>query len=166
MATLSGSPTMLDRDEQRVRPSFVTANYFSELGATAAAGRLFDATREDSEGSAPVAVLSYRFWLTRYAGDPTIVGKTIHLGGKPATVIGITAESFANIGMRDPDLWLPILQHSYFVDGSKALGDPNFFGIDCGERATGSRGHCLSGGAGIAGADEPIEKAISHGDMG
>jgi predicted permease len=129
MATLGGSPTVLDHDEQRVHPGFVTANYFSELGATAAAGRLFDATREDSEASAPVAVLSYRFWMRRYAGDPAIVGKTIHLGGKPATVIGVAAESFANAGMRDPDLWLPILQHSYFVDGSKALGDPNFSGL-------------------------------------
>jgi len=102
---------VLDHDEQRVNPNFVSANYFSELGASATAGRLFDASREDSAGSAPVVVLSYPFWQRRYAADPSIVGKTIHLAGKPATVIGVTSQSFANLGTRAPDVWLPLMQH-------------------------------------------------------
>jgi predicted permease len=129
MATLGTPPMVLDRDEQRVNAQFVTANYFSELGASSAAGRMFDAKREDAEGSAPVAVLSYSFWQRRYAGDTSILGKTIHLGGKPATVIGITSESFATLDARQPDLWLPLMQHSYFVDGSEALNDPKFGGM-------------------------------------
>src|SRR5580698_2936557 len=38
MATMSAAPMVLDHDEQRVNPNFVTANYFTELGSTAAAG--------------------------------------------------------------------------------------------------------------------------------
>jgi predicted permease len=129
MATLGGAPLVLDHDEQRANPSFVSANYFSELGASVAAGRLFDPSREDSAASAPVAVLSYSFWQRRYAGDPSVIGRTIHLGGKPATVIGITSESFADLGTREPDLWLPLMQHTYFVDGSKPLNDPKFDGM-------------------------------------
>jgi len=128
-ATLGAPPLVLDRDEQRVNVNFVSANYFSELGPMVAAGRLFDAEREDSEGPEPVAVLSYRFWQRRYAGDASIVGKTIHLGGKPATVVGITSQSFANLGTGEPDLWLPLMQHAYFIEGSKPLGDPKFEGL-------------------------------------
>jgi predicted permease len=129
MATMSAAPMVLNQDEERIHPSFVTANYFSELGASSAAGRLFDPSREDSSASAPVAVLSYRFWQRRFDGDPSVIGKTLYLAGKPATVIGVTARAFANLGSENPDIWLPLLQHSYFVEGSKALSDPKFDGM-------------------------------------
>ena len=67
MATMRAAPMVLDQDEKRVTPSFVSANYFSELGAPAAAGRLFDPATTTS-GSAPVAVLSFRLWQDKVSG--------------------------------------------------------------------------------------------------
>jgi predicted permease len=128
MATMGGAPMVLNQGEQRVSATFVSSNYFSELGGTAAIGRLFDAGRDDS-ASSPACVLSYRLWQRRFEGDPSIVGKAVHLGGKPATVIGVASESFASLGTDDPDLWLPLLQHAYFVEGSKPLADPKFEGL-------------------------------------
>jgi predicted permease len=127
MATMSAAPMVLNQDEQRVSPAFVSSNYFSELGGSAVIGRLFDSGREGSS-SAPVAVLSFRFWQRKFDSDPSIVGKTIRLGGKPATIIGVTSEAFANLGAENPDIWLPLLQHSYFIEGSKPLADPKFEG--------------------------------------
>jgi predicted permease len=129
MATMSAAPMVLNHDEQRINPSFVTSNYFSELGASAAFGRLFDASREDSSGASPVAVLSFRFWQRKFAGDPSVIGKTVYLAGKPVTVIGVTSYAFANLGTGDPDVWLPLMQHSYFFEGSKLLSDPKFDGM-------------------------------------
>jgi predicted permease len=129
METMSAPVMVLNRDEQRVNPSFVSTNYFNELGASAAVGRLLDPAREDAGGSTPVAVLSFRLWQRRFDSDPSIVGKTIYLAGKPATVIGVTQQRFANLGTEYPDLWLPLEQHSYFVDGSKPLNDPKFDGM-------------------------------------
>jgi predicted permease len=129
MATMSAAPMVLNHDEQRIHPSFVTANYFSELGASSAAGRLFDPSREDSSASAPVAVLSYRFWQRKFDGNRSIIGKTLYVAGKPVTVIGVTAQAYANLGTENPDIWLPLLQHPYFVEGSKALSDPTFDGM-------------------------------------
>jgi predicted permease len=128
MATMGSAPLVLNQDEQRVSATFVSSNYFSELGGTAATGRLFDAPRDDP-ASAPVCVLSFRLWQRKFDGDPSIVGRAIRLGGKPATVIGVASEAFANLGTDDPDLWLPLLQHSYFVEGSKPLADPKFDGL-------------------------------------
>jgi len=128
IATMGGAPLVLNRDEERVRATFVSSNYFSELGGAAAAGRLFHAARDDG-ASAPVCVLSFHLWQRKFKGDPSIVGKWIRLGGKPTTVIGVASETFASLGTDNPDLWLPLLQHSYFVEGSKPLEDPKFEGL-------------------------------------
>jgi predicted permease len=128
MATMKAAPMVLNQDEQRVNPAFVSSNYFSELGASASTGRLFDSARENT-GSAPVAVLSFRYWQRKFDSDPSIVGKSIRLGGKAATVIGVTSGRFANLGTDNPDIWLPLVQHAYFVDGSKSLSDPTFDGL-------------------------------------
>jgi predicted permease len=128
LAAMQGSPMVFERDERRIEPSFVSANYFTELGGEAAGGRFFDPTSANSSGSDPVIVLSYRFWQRRFAGDTSIVGKTVLLNGKPATVIGVTARNFANLGTDQPDVWLPLPQISYFVEGSRELTDPKFEG--------------------------------------
>jgi len=123
MATM-GSPSMeLEQDTQPVRVIFVTANYFSELGSQAAAGRLLDASRDDSSSAPPVVVLSYRFWQQRFGGDSSIVGRVIHLNKKPATVIGVTAKNFAAPDEQHSDIWMPLMQQPYFVEGSAALTD-------------------------------------------
>ena len=128
MATMNSGPMVLDKDEQRVKASsFVSSNYFTELGTPAAMGRLFDPAREDA-GSSPVVVLSNRFWQRKFNGDLSVVGRTVRLGGKPVTVIGVASSTFADLGTDEPDLWLPLLQHGYFFDGSKALSDPKFDG--------------------------------------
>jgi predicted permease len=129
MATMSAAPMALDHDEQRINPSFVTSNYFTELGASAAVGRLFDPVRENSSGSTPVVVLSFSFWQRKFDGDPSIIGKTLYLAGKPVTVVGVTAQGFANLGTENPDVWLPLLQHPYFFEGSKPISDPKFDGL-------------------------------------
>jgi predicted permease len=128
MATMSVAPMVLNQEEQRINSSFVSSNYFTELGAFAAAGRLFDPARESSSGAAPVAVLSYRFWQREFDSDPSIIGRTIYLAGKPVNVTGVTSQAFANLGTEDPDVWLPLLQHAYFFEGSKALDAPQFDG--------------------------------------
>jgi predicted permease len=128
METMGSAPMVLNQGEQRLSATFVSSNYFSELGASAASGRLFDATSDDG-ASAPVCVLSFRLWQRKFDGDPSIVGKPIRLGGKPATVIGVASEAFASLGTDNPDIWLPLLQHSDFVEGSKPLADPKFEGL-------------------------------------
>ena len=128
METMGSAPMVLNQGEQRVSATFVSSNYFSELGGSAASGRLFDAASDDA-ASAPVCVLSIRLWQRKFDGDPSIVGKAIRLGGKPATVIGVAAEAFVSLGTDNPEIWLPVLQHSYFVEGSKPLADPKFEGL-------------------------------------
>jgi predicted permease len=122
MATMGGR-FVLDDDVQPVSGSFVTENYFAELGEGAAYGRPMDPERDSVADAAPVIVLSYGFWQRRFGSDPSVVGRTIRLNKKAATVIGILANDFAALGEGHPDVWMPMSQVPYFVDGSKALTD-------------------------------------------
>src|SRR5262249_42705077 len=75
--TLSAALTS-DANET-VRAGLVSENYFSELGSSAAYGRLFDPKIDAAPNAQPVVVLGYRYWQNRLGGDASVVGRTIHL---------------------------------------------------------------------------------------
>jgi predicted permease len=123
MAVMGVPPMNLEGSVEPVGTNFATGNYFSELGTHAALGRLFDPVVEDKPDAAPVAVLSYGAWQRRFGADPSLVGRTIRIDNKPATVIGILPSTFASLGGQTPDVWLPLAQQPYFIEGSKVLTD-------------------------------------------
>jgi predicted permease len=55
-------------------------------------GRLLNA-QDDGPNAAGAAVLTYRFWSTGLKGDPTVLGKTIRLGARSATIVGVLEPS-------------------------------------------------------------------------
>ena len=68
--------------------------------------------------------MSYTLWQHRFSGDPFIVGRTIRLNRKSATVIGVLPYAFASLGGQTPDIWIPIAKQPYFITGSTLLSDP------------------------------------------
>jgi predicted permease len=71
----------------------VSGNYFAGLGVQPAVGRLLT-DGDDRAGAGPVAVLSHRYWQTRFGGDAAIAGKQINLNNMPFTVVGVSAKGF------------------------------------------------------------------------
>ncbi len=69
----------------------------------------------DEAPAAPaVAVIGYRLWRERFAGDPGVVGRVVRLGGEPTTIVGVMPEHFAFLLPREgltlpapQDLWTP-----------------------------------------------------------
>jgi putative ABC transport system permease protein len=84
----------IDGSSERITLELVTDNYFSMLGVQPAAGRLIQPDEGRAPGEAPVIVLSYAYWQSRFNGDRSIVGRTVRLGSQPFTVIGISSETF------------------------------------------------------------------------
>ncbi len=124
-AVLAWAPSSLiiDNEEKRISVHFVTGNLFTELGAVPALGRLLDPSIDEAPSAAPVVVLSHAFWQRHFGAHPSIVGKIVHLNGKPATVIGVASEDFSGLSLDLTDLWVPVTQQPYFVDGSHMLTD-------------------------------------------
>ena len=73
---------------ERISVGLVTGNYFEVMGLRAVLGRLTGPS-DDGPGVPPVAVLTYEYWLKRFGGDSSIVGKPVTLDKKPVTVIGV-----------------------------------------------------------------------------
>jgi predicted permease len=86
----------------------VTDDYFSVLGIQPAIGRTFVAEEFAAPGTSPVAVLSYPFWRTRFAGAPDILGRTFRLNGIVYTVIGVAPQSFGGMFPAvTAQMWIP-----------------------------------------------------------
>ena len=93
---------------ERIYGEMVSTNYFNVLGTPPHIGRLFTSDDSEQPGATPLAVLSHRFWMRRFNGDPAIVGQTLVLNGRPLTVIGVTPEGFHGTTVLTSDLWVPV----------------------------------------------------------
>ena len=85
--------TMVGLGEPReVRAGVVGGSYFEVMGLHPVMGRLLDA-RDDGPNAAGAVVLTYRFWSTELKRDPAVLGKTVRLGTRSATVVGVLEPS-------------------------------------------------------------------------
>ena len=73
---------------ERIRVGIVSGNYFTVMGLEPVLGRL-TTVADDGATAAPVVVLSHQFWTDRFGADSSVVGQTIRLNDKIATVVGV-----------------------------------------------------------------------------
>lgn len=123
--TLMSGRLELDPERKDLSAMYVSTDYFKELGASAAYGRLLDPALDSAPSTAPAVVLGYHFWKQYYNADPSVVGKTIRLNHQPATVVGVEPYGFPGLGDSGgtADVWVAVNQQPYFVFASKALAD-------------------------------------------
>jgi putative ABC transport system permease protein len=92
-------------EPERYAGAAVSATLFGLLGTPPALGRDFGPD-DDRPGAEPVVLLSDDVWRRRYSADPSVVGRSISVNGRPHTVIGVMPEGF-----RFPEtqrLWVPL----------------------------------------------------------
>jgi putative ABC transport system permease protein len=96
LAAQIGSPMNLsdeDRAPERVQGCYVSANVFALLRTPPTLGRGF-LPEDDRVGAPPVIVIGHDVWVSRYGGDPAIVGSTIRVNGAPTTIVGVMPVDF------------------------------------------------------------------------
>ena len=108
-------------DPEELHGEAVTEGFFELYGVQPALGRAFSAQEASPDGPRAV-VLSHAFWTARFAGDRSLVGRTIQLSGEAVPVVGVMPAGFgdaqfwiplqfaANAGLREAwgALWLPV----------------------------------------------------------
>ncbi|MGJ5818620.1 ADOP family duplicated permease [Paludibaculum fermentans] len=95
-----------------------SGNFFAVLGVRPALGRLF--SEEEDTLDASVVVLSDQYWRTRFAADPSIVGRAVTINRVPFTVAGVTPPEFRGIAIGNaPDAWVPLRSTDRLAPGRK-----------------------------------------------
>ncbi|MDE3197330.1 MAG: ABC transporter permease [Acidobacteriota bacterium] len=91
-----------------LRGLYVSGNFYSSLGVAPAAGRLISG-EDDRPGAPLVTVLAFDFWKSRFAADPSVVGRTISINNLPFTVIGVSAPNFFGVDSSgNPSVFMPL----------------------------------------------------------
>jgi len=117
--TAARSDVVWEQDVARKIPvSYVSANWFDELGYKASLGRFFTESLDDKADAAPMVIVADHFWRTRLGSDPLAVGRTVRLNDRPATVIGVAPPDFPDLDFQNPQMWLLIDQIDHFEPGT------------------------------------------------
>src|SRR5881398_2145949 len=103
---------------ERVNGLRVSQDFFATLGVRPSLGREFLA-EEDQMGGASVAILSHGYWMQRFGGDPSVVGRAITLDGRPTIIVGVMPASFR--WLSPVDAWSTMGQVARSIGGGENL---------------------------------------------
>ena len=114
-------------DPEQVVVQNVTACFFHLVGVNPILGSGF--TDENwKQGKDDVVILDYGFWKQRFGGDPSLIGKTIDINGKPQVVVGVAPKDFTlyikegTLTSKRPQVWSPWVLPADFGDRKNGIG--------------------------------------------
>jgi hypothetical protein len=95
---------------ESIEGQYVSGNYHAVVGVPFALGRGFSNEPDRRSDGAAIAVISAEYWERRFARSPHVIGQTLSIGGRPVTIVGVTAPGFHGLvsGAR-LDITLPYL---------------------------------------------------------
>jgi predicted permease len=114
---------------ERATGLLISGDYFSTLGIHPAAGRFVRPDEVSSAGRETVAVISYDYWKTHFAGAADIVGRSLRVNDVDLTVVGVTPDGFQGtvLGLQF-DMWVPATMAPVLLSGSRELEDRSMRG--------------------------------------
>ncbi len=118
--TDTGFNLRMGEHTDRVNGLKVTAEFFTALAVPPHIGRVFQV--EDLQpGHSDVAVLSDALWHSRFNADPSVIGQSIVLDGRPHTIVGVLPKTFPAVGHEE--MYAPLL---FKADAASSRGSRSF----------------------------------------
>jgi len=97
-----------DNQAEIADAQLVSGGFYAGLGVSPATGRLI-ADDDDRSGAEPVAVISYRYWQSRFGADPAAIGRRILINNAPFTIVGVSSPAFFGVNPEgEPKIYLPL----------------------------------------------------------
>jgi predicted permease len=107
-----------------------SANYFAVVGITPVLGRFYSPAEDRVADAEPVVVVAHSFWQARLGGDPDIVGRALHISGRPYTIVGVAPEGFLGLeGESAIVAWLPFMSFRHILGHGDAFLQQGWNGI-------------------------------------
>ena len=102
-------------------PYLASGNYFDSIGIQPYLGRVFHASDEKGNDSAPYVVLSYTYWSSHFLGDRGVVGRMVEINKHPFTIIGVAPPDFRGTELFfAPAMWVPLVDQP-MIEGENDL---------------------------------------------
>lgn len=103
-----------DQEMEKANLQYVSGSMFNIFGLQPALGRLLSANDDRTPGAEPYAVISYDYWTRRFARDPHIIGRAIHIGDNTFEIVGVSEKKFTGT---EPgtfvDIFVPTMMHRH-----------------------------------------------------
>ncbi len=125
--TLSGGAAFFEADRivgvgdpaREMAVSLVSAGFWGMFDARPSLGRFFGEAEDRPPAGTAVAVLGYGYWQSAYGGDPSALGKSVFLGARPYTIIGVAPPGFEGLSLRKVSLYIPITAGAFDDAGDR-----------------------------------------------
>ena len=108
-----GRMQLAEADGEFVRTGSLSAEALGFLGVSPMLGRGFDSA-ETVSGADAVALVSHRFWVTRLASNPAVLGTTVTLDQRRHVIVGVMPPTF-RFPRPGPQVWVPLTGGRNFV---------------------------------------------------
>jgi len=104
---------------------YVSGGYFQILGIGSATGRVITPSDDTAPGVSPVAVLSYRYWQRRFAGDARVIGRKLAVNTYPLEIVGVAEKGFGGLFNGDePDAFIPLTMYPVTTPSAEHFWNP------------------------------------------
>jgi len=98
-------------EPERLTGLRVAPRYFDVFAAPALLGRTFQST-EEVDGGPHAAVISYGLWTRCYGQDPSVLAKSLTIGGDRFSIVGVMPKSFTS---GKTDVWIPAQSSAFLM---------------------------------------------------
>lgn len=84
-----------------VQGSLTSGTFFRTLAVEPVRGRAY------TDDFTPEVVISHDLWTDTFGGDPGVVGRGIHVDGRPVTIVGAAPPDFRGTTVVPESIWVP-----------------------------------------------------------
>ena len=82
-------------------------------------GRFFSEAEDRPPAGTAVAVLGYGYWQSAYGGERSALGKSVFIGARPYTIIGVAPRGFEGLSLRQVSLFIPLTAGAFDDAGDR-----------------------------------------------
>ena len=115
---------------RQVAVSLVSAGFWRMFEIRPALGRFFGEAEDQGPRGTPVVVLGYGYWQSAYGGDSTVMGRSLFIGPRSYTIIGVAPKGFTGVAMRQVSAFIPITAGAFDDGGDYYFRTPNMSWVE------------------------------------
>lgn len=107
-----------EQDGPQATINMTSGNFFDLLGVSPILGRTYSSDVDRLRDANPTAVISYKFWQSRFAGAPSAIGSKVRIRRTTFEIVGVAPRNFFGLTVGyAPDIWVPLTMQSEVFPG-------------------------------------------------